>query len=201
MVLLLLLIYYYYLLFFYLLILLISLLLYPIYLFYFRIRLFEPDEVETLLCGSPSIDFDDLRTGTQFMWTLSNEIRDTVSREERTEFENTFITSLFEKFLNNSNFQKNFLVFVMATTRPPSGGFQSLENKLKINLSNFMNELATFHAHTCFNTLDLNWNHYKRIQREIANPNSVRLAINRMLDNAEMIMTGDLSTVNNYSGA
>ncbi len=102
---------------------------------------FQPSEIQTLLCGSQSYDYDELRSSVVYEGGYTPRSPQArwfweIFMEEFTEFQ-----------------RRQFLKFVTGTDRAPVGGLGKLGLKI-IKNGPCEDRLPT--AHTCFNTLLLN---------------------------------------------
>ena len=108
------------------------------------ISIFDPQQLELMICGLPDIDFDDLRAHTTYQGYKSSDVQ---------------ITHLWNVLRTFSKEEKAlFLQFVTGTSKVPLDGFRALHGNGEIKHFNVhraydTNLLPT--AHTCFNQLDL----------------------------------------------
>lgn len=114
------------------------------------LTVFDPSELELLMCGLPTLDMDDWQSNTNFTGNLK-------------EAENVHVVEWFWDVLRNDFDQEmkaRFLQFATGTSGVPLGGFSVLQG----NDGNI--KLFTIHgverqqypyprAHTCFNRIDL----------------------------------------------
>ena len=108
------------------------------------ISIFDPNQLELLVCGLPSIDFEDLRQNTIYHGYKSNDL-------------------VIQYFWNTlSTFSKHdkslFLQYVTGSSQVPLDGFKSLHGnggpKL-FNIHKAYKKSLLPTSHTCFNQLDL----------------------------------------------
>ena len=113
------------------------------------LSIFEPEELEQVLCGSPKIDLDDWRENTVY---------------QKPYYEGHKIIKQFWTVMEQYDQEAlgRVLQFSTGTSRVPLGGFKNLESsrgersKYTIQYVKCRNQEKEFiKAHTCFNRLDL----------------------------------------------
>ncbi len=108
------------------------------------ISIFDPHQLELLICGLPDIDIDDLRAHTMYQgYKLSDPP----------------ITHLWSVLRTFSKEEKAlFLQFVTGTSKVPLEGFRALQGNGEtkpFNIHKAYDKELLPTAHTCFNQLDL----------------------------------------------
>ncbi|RWS26545.1 putative E3 ubiquitin-protein ligase HECTD2-like protein [Leptotrombidium deliense] len=114
-------------------------------------QMLRPEEVETLVCGSPTIDMEALKKATAYEGFREDEPIIWYFVNDDVNFNKTFLSDFWEILKSFSpELQKQFLRFATGSDRVPVGGMS--EMTFKISAFNRNTEMLPI-SHTCFNQL------------------------------------------------
>jgi len=115
--------------------------------------MFDENELELLISGMPTIDFDKLKASVRYsLWSPSDEVVQ-------------WFWAAVESF--NDGERTRLLQFITGSSQLPSGGFQALNPPIIISKSYAQTDSLP-QAATCFNRLNLpNYSSFAKLQERL----------------------------------